>query len=245
MSQGIRAGAEGGRAAGRLDQGERAGRQARAYQPVACPLQPGDHTVLPRAHLPDVPRTPAAVNAGSGACRRITGRARHPGRRPRTSPPIWRRLGRLVFHAQAAPNRMFCRGDALLAIKISAPMPAVGPSLRPCATGGRSAGRPAGSCTRPRWRASGPPVPTAVLSTSTSNACQELPFGSAHENPPGGFPREHYRVLLPARCCLRAPKFRLRYAPLGGRLGSGLWHRRDAAVGDWLFPSGPGPSGLC
>ena len=25
-------------------------------------------------------------------------------------PPIWRRLGRLVFHAHAAPNRMFCGG---------------------------------------------------------------------------------------------------------------------------------------
>ena len=61
-------------------------------------------------------------------------------------PPIWRRLGRLVFHAQAAPNRMFCRGDeSLRAIKIPDPMPAVGPSLRPCATGGRSAGPGSGT----------------------------------------------------------------------------------------------------
>jgi hypothetical protein len=45
-----------------------------------------------------------------------------------------------VFYAHAAPNRMFCRGDEPpRAIKIPDPMPAVGPSLRPCATGGRSA----------------------------------------------------------------------------------------------------------
>jgi hypothetical protein len=58
-----------------------------------------------------------------------------------------------------------------------------------------------------------PAVPTAVLSANM-HACQELlALGSAHENPPDGFPPGHYRVLLPARGCLRAPKFRLRYAP--------------------------------
>ncbi len=58
-------------------------------------------------------------------------------------------------------NLMLCRGDEPpRAIKIPDPMPAVGPSLRPCATGGRSArsaARRAGSCTRPRRLASGPP----------------------------------------------------------------------------------------
>ena len=55
---------------------------------------------------------------------------------------IWRRPGRLVFHAHAAPNRMFCHGGhSPRAVKIPDPMPAVGPSLRPCATGGGSAGR--------------------------------------------------------------------------------------------------------
>jgi hypothetical protein len=39
------------------------------------------------------------------------------------------------------------------------PMPAVGPSLRPCTTGGRSADHLAGCGTRPRRRASGRPCP--------------------------------------------------------------------------------------
>ena len=47
--------------------GRTRGREARAQgsadQPVACPLQRRDHTVLPRPHLPVVPRPPAAVNA--------------------------------------------------------------------------------------------------------------------------------------------------------------------------------------
>src|SRR5690348_6079078 len=32
-------------------------------------------------------------------------------RRTGAGPPIWRRLGRLVFRLRAAPNRMFCRRD--------------------------------------------------------------------------------------------------------------------------------------
>ena len=114
MSHGIpgwSGGAQGGTAAGRLQRGERAARQARvqgsAYQPVACPLQHGDHTVLPRAHLPGVTRTPAAVHAGPGACSRITGRARHPGRRPHTSPPIGIWNSARVWGGRGAPERPF------------------------------------------------------------------------------------------------------------------------------------------
>jgi hypothetical protein len=66
-------------------------------------------------------------------------------------PPFWRRLGRLVF--TLTPHRTGCSVAAASlgerSRSIPDLMPAVGPSLRPCAAGGRSAGRPAG-CGRER-----------------------------------------------------------------------------------------------
>jgi hypothetical protein len=102
-----------GTAAGRFQQRERAGRQARAHgnadQPVTGPLQRGDHTVLPRAHLPVVPPAPRPVNAGTGTRRgQITMRARHRGREPRASPPIWRQVSVGRRAVRAAPERTLC-----------------------------------------------------------------------------------------------------------------------------------------
>jgi hypothetical protein len=55
-----------------------------------------------------------------------------------------RRLGRLVFHANAAPNMMFCRGgESPRAIKIPDPMPAVGP-VAAAVRDRRRVGRPPG-----------------------------------------------------------------------------------------------------
>jgi hypothetical protein len=115
-----------------------------------------------------VTRQPRTRRAGDGATaissRKVTSAFAH----PRKYPPYWCRPGRLVFHAHAAPNRMFCHGgESPRAVKIPDPMPAVGPSLRPCATGGGSAGRLAASCTGPGRRASGPPCLLPCLSTPT------------------------------------------------------------------------------
>jgi hypothetical protein len=84
------------------------------------------------------------------------------------------------------------------------PMPAVGPSLRPCATGGRSAGRLAGCGTRPRRRASGRPCPAHqhACRPGTPRARQRS------RGPTGQLPTGAPPVSLPARCCLRAPQCR-------------------------------------
>ena len=86
-----------GTEAGRLQQRERAGRQARAHgnadQPVAGPLQRGDHTVLPRAHLLVVPRAPWPRECGN----------RHVRPDHDACPAPWQRAARIaaVMHRSA------------------------------------------------------------------------------------------------------------------------------------------------
>lgn len=164
------------------------------------------------------------------------------------SSPIWRRLGRLVFHAHAALNGMFCRGgESPRAIKIRDPMPAVGPSLRPAgrpaagrqavrlvAVPGRDGGRPArGACCRARH--------------ARMHVGQELlVLGSAHENPHDGFPPRRCRVRWPAWRCLRARRACPGSAPPGGRPESGLpasAGRRTRVI--WLSPRRSRLPGLC
>jgi hypothetical protein len=87
---------------------------------------------------------------------------------------------------------MFCRGsESPRAIKIPDPMPAVGPfAAAPYATGGRSAGRPAGSWTGRDGERPGPPWRRPCQHVSMHAGQELLPFGSAHGDPPDGDPSE-------------------------------------------------------
>jgi len=159
---------------------------------------------------------------------------------------ICRRLGRLVFHSYGAPYRRFCRGDesaraikiltrcVRLVLRCGLARPAAGQLDQQAAPLVAVPDRD-GEC-----RARG-----AYCRAHHANmhAGQELlALGSARENPADGFPPKVYLVPLLARCCLRAPKCRLRYVLLVGRSGSGLTAPGDAAAqGDLAIPpSGPG-----
>jgi hypothetical protein len=128
-------------------------------------------------------------------------------------PPIWPRFGQPTFHARGAPNMMFCRDDeSPRAIKVPDPMPAVGPSVQPCATGGRSAGRPACSGARPRRRVSSPPCLPPC--SAHQHACRPgTPRPRVRSREPagwlpvrtvpvsGGLPRAGWRPEVPAQVC--------------------------------------------
>ena len=122
----------------------------------------------------------------------VTERHGPPMRASQLEPPIWRRLGRLVFHAHAAPNMMFCRGgESPRAIKI--PRPDARGRSRRCGRARPAAGQQAARLVAgPAETASARARPAdGRASTSACTPARNSSRSAALTgNPPDGFPPE-------------------------------------------------------